>query len=723
MTKRVAVYARYSSKLQKPTSIDDQFDMAERFVQTQGWTVTQRFSDSEISGRLGQRPGLLELREAIRRGAVDVVVVEAIDRLTRNVTHALQVFDLMSFANVELHSLAEGSQNFMSVMLTAWGAREYSNNVSIHTKRGMQAALKRGTFHMRPYGYRKSEGSGDHNREVDPEQAAIVRRIFQAFADGQSALAIARRLNSEGIPAPRGGTWESRTIRGNIERQEGILHNPIYTGRVLMFRTTKRVHPETEASIIEATPDRVEEIEIPALRIVSDELWETVQARATKTRRKVTTRDNPEGARRKKYLLSGLLKCGCCGRSFVMRSKDAYGCAENIKGACRNRSYIKREEIEARVFAALRAPLASESLSKAFDAALKQEIQELRKNPPDAELTAKRAALARTEKGLRTLVRSLEEGAPFAQLKARMNELEAQQVKLTEEISRLSTGKPTAPLVESAPRALEQVLERLEEVLNDPAWVHLANEHLSALIGRVTLLPDPNDESRMNAEISIDLGDLLSAADQPKVLADVFRKRRQITVKLGALPPRAKPSPPGYFGKSEGRHGPPLRSWKISRGECRKAEGQRPSAARGFLGDAGRPFAALQFGQHIGQLHVARRQHHQEVIEHIRRLIGQVLAVVLRCGDDRFHRFLTEFLGAFFRALGEQLRGPRRVGIRALAALDGRGELVKNAHCSLIGMPAAAMYSLASRIVYSPKWKIEAASTAEAPPLVTPSTR
>ncbi|KFE33538.1 recombinase family protein [Thioclava atlantica] len=547
MTKRVAVYARYSSKLQKPTSIDDQFEMAERFAKAKGWTVTQHFSDSEISGRLGQRPGLLELREAIRRNAVDVVLVEAVDRLTRNVTHALQVFDLMSFANVELHSLAEGPQNFMSVMLTAWGAREYSNNVSIHTKRGMQAALKRGTFHMRPYGYRKSEGSGDHNREVDPEQAAIVCRIFQAFADGQSALAIARRLNAEGVPAPRGGTWEPRTIRGNIERQEGILHNPIYVGRVLMFRTTKRVHPETEACITEATPDRVEEIEIPALRIIPDDLWETVQARAAKTRRKVTTRNNPEGARRKKYLLSGLLKCGCCGRSFVMRSKEAYGCAENIKGACRNRSYIKREEIEARVFAALRAPLASKSLSKAFDAALKQEIQELRKNPPDAELTAKRAALARTEKGLRTLVRSLEEGAPFAQLKARMNELEAQQLKLTEEISRLSTGKPTAPLVESAPRALEQVLCGLEETLSDPNWVHLANEHLSALIERVTLLPNQKKEGHMDAEISIDLGDLLSAADQPKVLTDVFRGRQQITVKLGALPPLASAFTPGIF--------------------------------------------------------------------------------------------------------------------------------------------------------------------------------
>ncbi|MBC7145583.1 MAG: hypothetical protein H5U24_09285 [Thioclava marina] len=133
-----------------------------------------------------------------------------------------------------------------------------------------------------------------------------------------------------------------------------------------------------------------------------------------------------------------------------------------------------------------------------------------------------------------------------------MNELEAQQVKLNEEISRLSAGEQAPPLVESAPRALEQVLCGLEKMLGDPNWVHLANEHLTALIARVTLLPDPDSEGHMTAEIIIDLGDLLSAAGQPQALAYAFRDKRQITVKLGALPPRRLgASPPRYFYQEE----------------------------------------------------------------------------------------------------------------------------------------------------------------------------
>jgi len=260
MKNRVAIYARYSSALQKPTSIADQFSMAERHAASIEWSVVHRFSDSEISGTLGNRPGLNELRSAVCRGEIDIVIVEAIDRLTRNVVHALEVYNLMEFANIELYSLAEGSQNFMSVMLTAWGAREYSKSVSIHTKRGMAAALQNGSFHMRPYGYRKCEKSNGSNREIDPAISPIVQRIYRAFADGASAHRIARDLNEDGIPAPRGGTWDGRTIRGNADRQEGILNNPIYIGRVLLFRTTHQIHPETENRVIVPTPDDCRQI-------------------------------------------------------------------------------------------------------------------------------------------------------------------------------------------------------------------------------------------------------------------------------------------------------------------------------------------------------------------------------------------------------------------------------------------------------------------------------
>ncbi|MEX1662868.1 recombinase family protein [Thioclava sp. 15-R06ZXC-3] len=182
----------------------------------------------------------------------------------------------MSFQNIELYSLGEGKQNFLSVMMTAYGAQEFSKAVSIHTIRGMKNALYRGAFHAMPYGYRKAGEGAQCSREINPDLAPIVARIYREFADGHSARQIAKGLNADGLPAPKGGTWENRKIRGRADREEGILCNPIYVGRVRLFRTTHRIHPETEARVITPTPERAREKIIPELRIIEDDLWSAV---------------------------------------------------------------------------------------------------------------------------------------------------------------------------------------------------------------------------------------------------------------------------------------------------------------------------------------------------------------------------------------------------------------------------------------------------------------
>ncbi|QSZ59690.1 recombinase family protein [Rhizobium sp. ZX09] len=116
-----------------------------------------------------------------------------------------------------------------------------------------------------PYGYKLStqrDGAGDHfeaMREIDSDQAAIVRRIYQLYADGVSPAKIAEALNAEGIRGPRGLRWRDTTIRGDRARHTGILNNEIYSGR-------SRV-PGRDCDLT------------PALRIVSDELWTRVKQR------------------------------------------------------------------------------------------------------------------------------------------------------------------------------------------------------------------------------------------------------------------------------------------------------------------------------------------------------------------------------------------------------------------------------------------------------------
>jgi len=86
----------------------------------------------------------------------------------------------------------------------------------------------------RAYGYRKVHRLGAGGElikgllEIDDEQANVVRRIFDEFGDGLSSIAIATRLNEEGIPGPRGGEWNASTTRGDPKKLAGILNNSLY---------------------------------------------------------------------------------------------------------------------------------------------------------------------------------------------------------------------------------------------------------------------------------------------------------------------------------------------------------------------------------------------------------------------------------------------------------------------------------------------------------------
>ncbi|MGC6751874.1 recombinase family protein, partial [Escherichia coli] len=69
--------------------------------------------------------------------------------------------------------------------------------------------------------------------EIDEGQAAVVRQSFEWFASGLSSIQIAKRLNEQGVPGPRGGQWNASTIRGDPAKLVGILNNLLYVGRLV----------------------------------------------------------------------------------------------------------------------------------------------------------------------------------------------------------------------------------------------------------------------------------------------------------------------------------------------------------------------------------------------------------------------------------------------------------------------------------------------------------
>jgi hypothetical protein len=121
-------------------------------------------------------------------------------------------------------------------------------------------------------------------REIAPVQAAIVIRIFREFAGGHSPIAIARRLNAEGVPGPRGKLWSDGTIRGFGRTSTGILRNTIYIGEVVWNRrrwikdptTGRRVARRNDAGQL-LTPARPSARHLAATRDQHRQILEAVR--------------------------------------------------------------------------------------------------------------------------------------------------------------------------------------------------------------------------------------------------------------------------------------------------------------------------------------------------------------------------------------------------------------------------------------------------------------
>ena len=538
MTLRAAIYARYSDEIQNPSSIADQVSMCRKYAEAQGWTVTHVYADAAMTGRTANRPEFIRLRQDAGKNAFDVVIVEAVNRFSRRVVDSLQQWELQTFSGVKLVSVSEGEQNFLNVMLNALGAQMFSEKIAEHTRRGLVGALEReGRMHSLAYGYRKVEGQPGV-REIDPETAPIVLRIFGEAADGKSGDDIARGLNRDGIPALQGGIWYASTIRGGGKYGAGLLRKTVYAGTATYGRTENKLHPETGARRIAASPDKRMTKEVPDLRIVPQELWDRVQARLAASAQAVASSParNPRVAHRKTKLLSGLLKCGCCGRDYIVMSKERYGCTGYRAGACSNGRSIRQGRIETRVFDKLRSWFLTPELASAFDHAVAEETVRLSETGEKGRVRTLTSRLRKLEGERDKLLRAIMEGARFNSVHeafaAREAEIAALKADLAE--AEQAVAERATPPPDPAAAYARSVAE-LERHLGDPDLVHQAHEHLAVLIDRIVLTPNDSAADGIAAEIHTDLGRFLCASRPAEGETPVLRRFRTIGSQLTVM--------------------------------------------------------------------------------------------------------------------------------------------------------------------------------------------
>ena len=524
---RAVIYARYSSENQRAASIEDQLEICRRYVARMGWQVTATYDDAAMSGSSKFRPGFQRLLADAEARRFDVVVCEALDRLSRKLADTADFHDRLSFYGVRLHATNIGEITPIHVGVMGMMAQAYISDLRDKTRRGQLGRARAGKIPGGlAYGYEVvppapgEDGAG--SRRIIPDEAEIVRRIFRDYAAGKSARTISRELNGAKIQGPGGREWGDTTIRGQVERGTGILNNTLYIGRLSWNRCSYVKDPATGKRLARPNPpDQWETVEVPDLRIVGDEVWEAARARQSETQFQMGRDEGGNAlnrAHRRQFLLSGLLRCGICGGAMTIMAKDRYGCSTHRrKGTCANGSTISRQRIEARVLGALKEKMVTPDLVEEFIRTFEEEVNKAGQERVKREQRV-RDRLGEIERSIKRIIRVIEDGGYVRSMTDQLRSLEAEQDSLNAELDSFSAPAPAALLHPNAAAIYREKVQNLAESLNAPEIKLEAAEILRTLIEKVIVTPDPDAPDGMAAELYGDLAEILVLASEPAAL-------------------------------------------------------------------------------------------------------------------------------------------------------------------------------------------------------------
>lgn len=479
--KRVAAYGRFSSDAQNEKSADDQLARCLEKVASLGGEVPteNQLKDEAISGASTKRPGFERLMTMVRERELDVMVVEDMDRMSRDLSDSAFIMKELAFYDVELITVSDGMSSHSPsakthFFLKGFMGEAFLDNLRDKTLRGQMACFKAGfATGGVAYGFKttpKLDAYGKviaHIISINEEQAAVVRRIFREHLAGRSLAVITSGLNADRVPPPRSKKrkgkpeWGDSTIRT-------ILHNPVYVG-VWKFGlkkwakvpgTNKRTPKVRDATEVPPEQNR------PHLRIIDDELWTAVQGRLAAVRQHYVKDGIKKGGsipgKNTSYLLSGMLLCECGALMFINGGNNyrRYRCTANARrGTCPNRVTVAEPIARKRIVEAVNKALLSD-FAKKYEKQIRVQKSGGRGRRLDNELKVKRADLLKTEARIRNLIDQMSDGEADGYVRETMNKLAAHAKQLKQAIAKLEFTA-SAPVEPAKPKEIRAHVENL----------------------------------------------------------------------------------------------------------------------------------------------------------------------------------------------------------------------------------------------------------------------
>lgn len=297
----------------------------------------REFVDDGHTGTNFDRPALNEMLDLVRERKIKCIVVKDLSRFGRNYfevgTYLEQIFPYLGVRFIAIDDSYDSNDNGGNVpgldiafknIIYDYYSKELSGKV-LQTKRNL---ARKGLFMggIPPFGYIRNPND-KHQLIIDTESAKTVRRIFNLTLEGKNKAEIARILNVEQVENPRQRLWRLNIRRAGMTEKEicrtewtaeavrGILKNPAVIGSVVNHRVERKALGKSELKLVKKS----ENIIVPNMHeaIIEKEVFETIQ-------RGYSEQGNERAASapsKRAYPLSGILKCGYCGRSLKIEGK------------------------------------------------------------------------------------------------------------------------------------------------------------------------------------------------------------------------------------------------------------------------------------------------------------------------------------------------------------------------------------------------------------------
>lgn len=448
--KKACAYIRYSSENQRDESLEAQMRAIKEFANSKGYEIVRVYEDKAKSATTDKRPQFLQMIKDAEKELFDVVIVHKLDRFSRNKYDSALYKRKLKQYGIKLISVTEqlddSPESVILESVIEGMAEYYSKNLARETMKGLKenAYKCKHTGGLAPLGY---DITSDKKYAINEREAESVKLIFDMYISGYTQAQMVNELNARGFKTKVGSMFKSNSIHS-------ILTNEKYTGVYIYNKSAKKDVFGRRNSHSYKDESEIIKIEGGMPQIISKEIF-------LKAQEVLKSRKRAPGVNKAKesYLLSGIIRCGCCGKAYQGNRRKAKNKPRYVSYRCSYRKItsskvcdnkeIRKEYIEEYVLSELERKIFSDEAIVYLVEGINKNIQ--KQNRVDND---KKEVLVKELKEIDNIVIAITNGFVQEEFKIKMDELKGRKSDIEYKLIQFKSNELTQIVTEESVRDL-----------------------------------------------------------------------------------------------------------------------------------------------------------------------------------------------------------------------------------------------------------------------------